>query len=69
MHGHGAELLSVSLWIAIAIILICLAFSAFFAASETALTAASRARMHALEKKRRSPRRRRQPAAVQPRIG
>ena len=51
MHGPGAEVLSVSLWIAIAIILICIGLSAFFAASETALTAASRARMHALEKK------------------
>ncbi len=50
MHGPGADVLSVSLWIAIAIIIVCLALSAFFAASETALTAASRARMHALEK-------------------
>ena len=50
MHGPDGELPSVSLWIAIAIILLCLGLSAFFAASETALTAASRARMHALEK-------------------
>ncbi|ACK51248.1 protein of unknown function DUF21 [Methylocella silvestris BL2] len=50
MHGAGAEALSVSLWIAIAIIILCVALSAFFSGSETALTAASRARMHALEK-------------------
>jgi Mg2+/Co2+ transporter CorB len=36
-------------WIASAIVICCLALSAFFSASETALTAASRARMHALE--------------------
>jgi Mg2+/Co2+ transporter CorB len=36
-------------WIALAIVVLCLALSAFFSASETALTAASRARMHALE--------------------
>lgn len=35
-------------WMAFAIVLVCLAFSAFFSASETALTAASRARINAL---------------------
>ncbi|VTZ48222.1 conserved membrane hypothetical protein [Methylocella tundrae] len=50
MHGAGADVLPVSLWIAIATILLCIALSAFFSGSETALTAASRARMHALEK-------------------
>ena len=39
-----------SLWLAFAIVLFCLLLSAFFSASETALTAASRARMLALEK-------------------
>ena len=42
--------LPVDLWMAIAIILFCIVMSAFFAASETALTGASRARMHALER-------------------
>jgi Mg2+/Co2+ transporter CorB len=37
-------------WMALAIVLFCLGLSAFFSAAETALTAASRARMHALEK-------------------
>jgi Mg2+/Co2+ transporter CorB len=37
-------------WIALAVVFICLLLSAFFAASETALTASSRARMHRLEK-------------------
>jgi Mg2+/Co2+ transporter CorB len=36
--------------IALAIVVFCLALSAFFSGAETALTAASRARMHALEK-------------------
>ncbi len=36
-------------WIALIIVVFCLCLSAFFSASETALTAASRARMHALE--------------------
>ncbi len=36
-------------WIALGIVIFCLALSAFFSASETALTAVSRARMHALE--------------------
>lgn len=38
-----------SIWLSLAIILVCFGFSAFFSGSETALTAASRARMHALE--------------------
>jgi Mg2+/Co2+ transporter CorB len=50
MNGAGAEVLPVDVWLAIATILLCVALSAFFSASETALTAASRARMHALEK-------------------
>ena len=37
-------------WFLIAIVLICVILSAFFAGSETALTAASRASMHRLEK-------------------
>jgi Mg2+/Co2+ transporter CorB len=49
MHGAG-EPLPVNIWVAAAILLCCLALSALFAASETAMTAASRARMHALEK-------------------
>jgi Mg2+/Co2+ transporter CorB len=36
-------------WIALAIVIFCLALSGFFSAAETALTAASRARIHALE--------------------
>src|SRR5450631_3131893 len=50
MHGAGAEVSPVDVWLAVATILLCVALSAFFAASETALTAASRARMHGLEK-------------------
>jgi len=50
MHGPSAEGLQVDPWLAIIIILSCVALAAFFSASETALTAASRARMHALEK-------------------
>ncbi len=38
-------------WLALAIILVCLLLSAFFAGSETALTASSRASMHRLEKR------------------
>ena len=37
-------------WIALAVILICLALSFYFSTSETALTAFSRARMLRLEK-------------------
>ena len=50
MNGAGAGILPVDVWLAIATILLCVALSAFFSASETALTTASRARMHALEK-------------------
>src|SRR5438309_7178213 len=50
MHGAGTGELPVDLWTASAIILFCIALSAFFSGSETALTAASRARMHALER-------------------
>ncbi len=50
MHGPGAEVTPLDIWLAVATILLCVALSAFFAASETALTAASRARMHGLEK-------------------
>ncbi len=49
MHGAPADL-SVNPWLAVAIIGASILLSAFFAGSETALTAASRARMHALEK-------------------
>ncbi|HEY7243855.1 MAG TPA: HlyC/CorC family transporter [Xanthobacteraceae bacterium] len=37
-------------WLSLAIVIICLLLSAFFAGSETALTASSRASMHRLEK-------------------
>ena len=37
-------------WLSIAIVLTCVILSAFFAGSETALTVASRASMHRLEK-------------------
>ncbi len=50
MDGAKSEALPVDLWVAILIIIACIALSAFFAASETALTGASRARMHALER-------------------
>ena len=50
MHGAQPAALPVDLWVAIVIIVACIALSAFFAASETALTGASRARMHALER-------------------
>lgn len=43
LDGH------VNLWLALFIVAACLLLSAFFSGSETALTAASRARMHALE--------------------
>jgi Mg2+/Co2+ transporter CorB len=46
----GAGGLPVDVWLAIATVLLCVALSAFFSASETALTTASRARLHALEK-------------------
>ena len=42
--------MSTSDWIALAVVVVCILLSAFFAGSETALTASSRARMHRLEK-------------------
>jgi Mg2+/Co2+ transporter CorB len=50
MHGAIAEPSTLLLWIAAAIVVFCILMSAFFSASETGLTAASRARMHALER-------------------
>ncbi|CAA9343571.1 MAG: Co2 transporter containing CBS domains [uncultured Microvirga sp.] len=44
------EDVSINLWLAAAIVVFCLALSAFFSAAETAFTAASRARMLTLEK-------------------
>ena len=49
MHGGGGEL-PVNVWIAAAILIFCILMSALFSGSETAVTAASKARMHALEK-------------------
>ena len=49
MHGESG-VLPVNIWVATAILLVCIVMSALFSGSETALTAASRARMHALEK-------------------
>lgn len=49
MHGEGG-VLPVNIWVAAAILIFCILMSALFSGSETALTAASRARMHALEK-------------------
>lgn len=50
MEGAIGEPLSIDPWTAAAIVAACILASAFFSGSETALTAASRARMHALEK-------------------
>ncbi|HMN71160.1 MAG TPA: HlyC/CorC family transporter [Rhodoblastus sp.] len=50
MEGAIGEPLSINPWTAAAIVAACILMSAFFSGSETALTAASRARMHALEK-------------------
>jgi Mg2+/Co2+ transporter CorB len=51
MHG-GADtgLEKVDIWVATLVVLACVLLSAFFSASETALTAASHAHMHTLEK-------------------
>ncbi len=49
MHGGSGAALPLDLWVAIAIVVACVCLSAFFAGSETALTAASRARMFGLE--------------------
>jgi len=50
MFGLDGEWMSADLAIAFGVILICVCLSAFFSGSETALTAASRAHMHALER-------------------
>ncbi len=52
MQGAPAEATAqgAGLWLDIAVVVCCITLSAFFAAAETALTAASRARMHAIEK-------------------
>jgi Mg2+/Co2+ transporter CorB len=49
MHGAG-EAAPVDLWVAVLIVTFCIALSAFFSGSETAMTAASRVRMHGLER-------------------
>lgn len=50
MHGMDASLPNVDIWTALFIVIVCVMLSGFFAASETALTAASHAHMHSLEK-------------------
>ena len=50
MDTSSVAMTQLDVWIAAAVILGCIVLSAFFSGSETALTAASRARMHALEK-------------------
>ena len=50
MHGLGAGVPGGDLWTDILIVVLCILLSAFFAGSETALTAASHGRMHTLEK-------------------
>jgi Mg2+/Co2+ transporter CorB len=50
MHGMDAEPHFADLCLDALIVIVCIALSAFFSGSETALTAASQARMHALEK-------------------
>src|SRR3974377_25977 len=49
MHGEGG-FPATNIWIAAAVLVLCILASALFSGSETAMTAASRARMHALEK-------------------
>src|SRR5205807_3712094 len=49
-HRKARRAMTSEDWFALAIVLVCLLLSAFFAASETALTASSRASMHRLEK-------------------
>jgi Mg2+/Co2+ transporter CorB len=50
MHSSGIDdAVSVNLWADAAVVIFSLALSAFFSGAETALTATSRARMHALE--------------------
>ena len=48
MHGAG-EAGPVDLWVAVLIVTFCIALSAFFSGSETAMTAASGVRMYGLE--------------------
>ena len=50
MHGLGAGVEGGDLWVDLLIVVLCILLSAFFAGSETALTAASHGRMHTLEK-------------------
>jgi Mg2+/Co2+ transporter CorB len=50
MHGLGAGVQGGDLWVDLLIVVLCILLSAFFAGSETALTAASHGRMHTLEK-------------------
>ena len=51
MHGMGGGGVPAGeLWIDIAIVMVCIVLSACFSSAETALTATSRARIHALEK-------------------
>lgn len=50
MEGAVGQSLSINVWAAVGIVAACILLSAFFAGSETALTATSRARMFALEK-------------------
>ncbi len=50
MHGLESGAPQVDIWTAVLIVILCVFLSAFFAGSETALTAASHARMHTLEK-------------------
>ena len=50
MHGLEGGAPQVDIWTAVIIVAFCIFLSAFFSGSETALTAASHARMHTLEK-------------------
>jgi len=50
MHGLESGAPQVDIWTAVGIVIVCVFLSAVFAGSETALTAASHARMHSLEK-------------------
>jgi Mg2+/Co2+ transporter CorB len=50
MHGLESGAPQVDIWTAVGVVIVCVFLSAVFAGSETALTAASHARMHSLEK-------------------
>ena len=51
MHGtDGGGAPAGNIWIDVAIVVVCIVLSACFSSAETALTATSRARIHALEK-------------------